>query len=219
MSDAEWCSVTAHEALPDSARAELDSVVDWFLKCERGMKQRDPPEARRRLDAARKAIEAAIREIEAFPQDALDAMLFDKPREGFGFASTPLSLLGKLSSDLDQMKHLEQWLAVARDRVQAKPPGDSAANRRELLRQVDMIRYHHTGKIIDRSSKGKHTPLDFADAVFKIADPSVTRAAIIGWIKELKAWRDETGAQCQDSRAVAGPILTAVLMALRRVVS
>jgi hypothetical protein len=207
MSEAQWLSLRRVQgALPKEARDELDWLIDLYREHESGMKGRNPPEARRSLAAARRSLLAAVEEIESFPQEALEAMRFNKPHEegdivlcGIPFVVGKRDLKEQLANRLIEMKRSAEWLRIAHDRVERKRCGGDASNRKHLLRQLDLLLARHGLPKLDRRSKRAGTPLDFAAAVFQIADPDagINRPAIEGWIKELPAWRAKAEA-CQN---------------------
>jgi hypothetical protein len=206
MSDDQWLSLRRVQGnLPNEARDELDWLIDLYRERESGMKGRNPPAARRRLAAARRYVLAAVAGIESLPQEAREALFFDKPREdgdvtlcGIPFVVGRRDPKERLAKDLIEMKRTAEWLRIAHDRVEGKRSGNDASNRKHLIRQLDLLLARHGLPKLDRRSKGDGTPLDFAAAVLRIADPDVERPAIEGWIKELGVWRAKAEAVCQN---------------------
>jgi hypothetical protein len=50
MSDADWARIGPPQGFPEEARGRIDDRIRWFRAFESGMKNRDPPTARSRLE-------------------------------------------------------------------------------------------------------------------------------------------------------------------------
>ena len=93
---------------------------------------------------------------------------------------------------IEELETLKGWLTLGKTRLIAKPSGANASNRYWLARQLDGIFHEYTGRALNRSSKGAHTPRDFVTAVFRMADPEIGHRWIEQAIREVLKGREDT---------------------------
>lgn len=192
MSDDAWERIGPRHALPDEARGRIDDRIRCFLAFERGMKDRDPATARSRLESAVKATDALIEALKSLPLEAVNALtlLEATARNHISANVNPLHMFDRmLLSRIEELEKLKGWLALGASRLVAKPSGDNASNRYWLASELDVLFHKYTGRRLDRSSKGSHTPRDFVAAVFKLADPRIGDGSIEQALREVQKHR------------------------------
>ena len=106
MSDADWARIGPPQGFPEEARGRIDDRIRWFRAFESGMKNRDPPTARSRLESAANATDDLIKALKSLPPEAVDALNLwrrvDEIAQAMGLSGISKSQVSKLCKEIDE---------------------------------------------------------------------------------------------------------------------
>ena len=156
MSDADWARIGPPQGFPEEARGRIDDRIRWFRAFESGMKNRDPPTARSRLESAANATDDLIKALKSLPPEAVDALnlLEATPRGHVSANANPLRMFERMLGRIEELETLKGWLTLGKTRLIAKPSGANASNRYWLARQLDGIFHEYTGRALNQTPFG-----------------------------------------------------------------
>src|SRR3984957_1496189 len=129
MSDADWARIGPPQGFPEEARGRIDDRIRWFRAFESGMKNRDHPTARSRLESAANATDDLIKALKSLPPEAVDALtlLEATPRGHVSANANPLRMFERMLGRIEELETLKGWLTLGKTRLIAKPSGPTQA--------------------------------------------------------------------------------------------
>lgn len=195
ITDKQWAHIVACSGLPPEARSLIERAIAQYKIFDQALQRTAPPgTTRKSLAELATKIEALSVELEGVAENPLAIVgLALAIEDGEGNVARQAEVRNRLKAADTKLRTLSHWLKSASARVAVGRPGahGAAVKNSLFVKTLNDVLLQFTGKGISRSGKGRPTPRDFVQAVFRVADPGVHETAIEEAMKRVIRGRGE----------------------------